>query len=93
MPRSFDKDPDAVLDYEFDWSAWLTDGDTLATATITAPNGLTVAAAPPVTVTSTKVMYWLSGGVVGQSYAVTCHVVTAVGREEDRTATVTIRDK
>lgn len=93
MPRSFSKDPDAILDYEFDWSTWLTDGDTLADATITAPTGLTVATDPPVTVTSTAVTYWLEGGVVGQSYAVTCHIVTAAGREDDRTATVTIQEK
>ena len=25
------KDPDAVLDYTFDWSAWLADGETILT--------------------------------------------------------------
>ena len=93
MPRSFDKDPDAILDYEFDWSKELRDGDTLAEATVTASAGLTVATDPPVTWTTTAVTYWLSGGVVGQSYPVTCHIVTTAGREDDRTVTVTVRER
>mgnify|MGYP000916720124 FL=1 len=89
MARSFVKDPNAVLDYEWDWSAWL-GTDTIASHTVTAATGLTVDTSEA---TTTAVTAWLSGGSVGASYAVTCHVVTAAGREDDRTATVTIREK
>lgn len=89
MARSFVKDPDAVLDYEWDWSAWL-GTDTIASHTVTAATGLTVDSS---TATSTAVTAWLSGGSVGASYAVTCHVVTAAGREDDRTATITVQER
>jgi len=89
MARSFVKDPDAVLDYEWDWSAWL-GTDTIASHTVTAATGLTVDSS---TATSTAVTAWLSGGSVGMSYAVTCHVVTAAGREDDRTVTVTVMER
>ena len=89
MARNFVKDPDAVLDYEWDWAAWL-GADTLASHPVTAEAGLTVdtSEAPPTAVTA-----WLSGGSVGMSYAVTCHVVTAAGREDDRTATITVQER
>ena len=89
MARNFVKDPDAVLDYEWDWSAWL-GTDTIASHTVTAATGLTVDSS---TATSTAVTAWLSGGSVGASYAVTCHVVTAAGREDDRTVTVTVMER
>ena len=89
MPRNFTKDPDAVLDYEFDWSAWL-GTDTIATHTVTAPAGLTVDSTEA---TTTTVTMWLSGGTDGASYAVTCHIVTAAGREDDRTATITMQSR
>ena len=34
---------------------------------------------------TTATTVWLSGGVAGQSYSVVNHIVTAAGREEDRT--------
>lgn len=33
MADSYIKDPNAVLDYQWDWSAWLPDDDTIASAT------------------------------------------------------------
>ena len=89
MARSFVKDPNAVLDYEWDWSAWL-GTDTIASHTVTAATGLTVDSTEA---TDTAVTVWLSGGTVGQTYSVTCHVVTAAGREDDRTVTVTVMER
>ena len=89
MARNFVKDPDAVLDYEWDWAAWL-GADTIASHTVTAATGLTVDSSEA---TTTAVTAWLSGGSVGMSYAVTCHVVTAAGREDDRTVTVTVMER
>lgn len=93
MPRSFVKDPDAVLDYKFDYAGskpWLTGTDTIASHTVTASAGLTVDSTEA---TDTAVTVWLSGGTVGQTYSVTCHVVTAAGREDDRTVTVTVMER
>lgn len=90
MPRNFRKDPQALLDYAWDWSEWLTGGDTIASATVTLPAGLvledTVVAAQVVTT-------WVSGGAAGVGYPATCHIVTAQGREDERTITFTVGER
>jgi hypothetical protein len=75
------KDPQAVLEYGFDWSEWLVGADTISAATWTVPAGLTKASESNTTTTSTV---WLSGGVRGNTYAVSCHITTAGGRQDDR---------
>lgn len=90
MTAVFAKDPDAVLDYQFDWSDWLTAGDTIASYTIDADTGITV---DDDSNTTTAVTVWLSGGEALSNYNVTCHIVTAAGREDDRTAVIKVEDK
>lgn len=79
------KDPNAVLDYVIDWAAtgddWL-DGDTITgTPVWTVDTGLTKASSSNTTTTTTV---WLSGGTAGTTYTVSCRIVTAGGRTEDR---------
>lgn len=83
------KDPDAVLDYGLDWTAWL-DGDTISTSTWTVPEGITKDSDTKDTTTTT---IWLSGGTDGSSYELTNHIVTAAGREDDRSITITMRER
>lgn len=90
MADSYIKDPDAVLDYVWNWASWLPDGDTIASATVTADSGLTVDSD---SATTTAVTAWLSGGTVGQSYGVTCRIVTADGRTDDRTIKILVRQQ
>jgi hypothetical protein len=78
---TFIKDPSAVLDYSFDWSAWLAEGETISTATITA-TGLTVSSQ---SILNGVVTFWLSGGIAGTGYSVSCLVVTSAGRTDERT--------
>jgi hypothetical protein len=85
----FNKDPDAKLDYLFDWTAWL-GTDTIATATVTVPTGITLALQ---TNTTTTVTAWLSGGTVNATYEIKCHIITAAGRIDDRTMSVQIVQK
>lgn len=89
MARDFVKDPDATLDYQWDWSAWLA-GDTIQSCTVTASDGLT---ASDIENTTTTVTAWLSGGVAEQRYTVTCHIVTAAEREDDRSIEVTVMER
>lgn len=84
----FIKDPDAVLDYLFNWTSFL-GGDTISSYTVVA-SGLTIDSSSN---TTTDVTVWLSGGTVYQKATVTCHIVTAGGREEDRTMHFTIKQK
>lgn len=83
------KDPDAILDYTIDWTAWLDDlSDTIASRTIVAQSGIVCDSS---TISGKKVIMWLSGGSkVGNTYQVTCRIVTTSGRTDDRSIYVQI---
>jgi len=108
VPTSFTKAPSAILDYLFDWTSWLATGETLTASTMTATTGITltppptnttttattgITLTPPPTNTTTTATVWLTGGTLGTAYQVTNHVTTNAGRQDDRTITVTIRDR
>ncbi|MGA5467183.1 hypothetical protein [Mycobacterium sp. NPDC050041] len=81
------KDPDAVLDYVFDWSEWL-DGDTISSATVTieGPTGDTSITVDDSSFTDTTTTVWLSAGTENHNYLITWRVVTAGGRTDDYSA-------
>lgn len=84
------KDPNSKLDYVFDWSEWL-NGDTLvAGTTVTVPAGLTKVSE---TFNTTTATVWISGGTAGATYNVSCHIVTAAGREEDQSIRLKVKQK
>lgn len=89
---SFSKDPDAVLDYTFDWSGWLeaAGGDKIATSTWTLPAGIGTAGN---TNSQTQTTIWLSGGTAGTSYAILNRITTVGGRTEDRTMQINALDR
>lgn len=89
MPASWIKDPQAVLDYQIDWSAWL-GTDTISTSTWTVPTGLTKVSDTKTTTTTTIL---LSGGTVGESYSLVNHIVTAALRQDDRTLTFEVKQR
>lgn len=85
------KDPAAVLDYEFDWSAWLADGETITGTPLIEAPGLTVN--PPgkeTQVADGKVTFWIGGGAAETFYDVACKVVTSAGRTDRRTASLRV---
>ena len=101
MASSFLKDPDAVLDYKWDWKAktngtgssdWLADGETINSHTIAAVTGITLDSSSN-TDTDTSVTGWYSSGTNLIDYDVTCHIVSSDGREDDRTITIQVRDR
>ena len=87
---TIDKDPDAVLDYTWDFTDWLDAiTDTLASHTVTATD---------VTVNSSSILgktvvAWITGGAVGVRGAATARVVTAGGRTDDRTIYFKIKER
>lgn len=85
------KDPGEKKDYAVDWSAHLDDGDTITTSTWVVGAGLTQATPAP-SATTTVATIWLSGGTAGTEYRVTNHVVTAQGREFERSFFVNVQD-
>jgi len=103
MPQTFKKDPDAVLDYKFDWAAstngsgdsdWLdTDNsETIASYTITEETGITLDSDSQGD-TDTSVTVWLSGGTDGNDYSVACEIVTSAGRTDERTILIQCRER
>jgi hypothetical protein len=87
--KRFDKDPQAVLDYGTDWARWLND-DTITASTWTVPDGITKDSDSH---TATATVVWLSGGTAGKTYRVTNHIVTAAGRQDDRTLLIAVRER
>lgn len=84
-----EKDPDASLDYEFDWSAWLGE-DNISSAVVQVSDGLTLGSNSS---TNTKVTVWLSGGSKGKTYTVTCRILTTGGRTDDRSFRVKVMER
>lgn len=75
------KDPEAVVDFAFDWSTWLASGDTIDTFTVTVPSGITLDSSSEA---SGVVTAWISGGTAGTTYIVECKIVTTQGRTDER---------
>lgn len=94
----YSHDPDAVLDYPFHWTPWLEDvNDTLVSVDVTAEDKGDSDTAPLVVDSFSfdpggEVAVWLSGGSVGLTYAVTCHIVTTDNREEDKTILIQVKE-
>lgn len=84
------KDPDAVLDYRWDWSVWLKTGETISTVTWDVPAGITQQSHSDDTSSAT---IWLTGGTVGKNYLVTCRIVTSSGRTDDRSQLIPVRQR
>lgn len=89
--RSWIKDPAAVLDWSWDWSSWLEDGETITSQAVTVTSGdVTIGA---VSQAAGVVTAWISGGTVGLSAAVDCTITTSSGRTDSRLVALSIRDR
>ena len=106
MTNVFTKDPDAVLDYKFDWKPltngsgdtdWLDTAETITVATVTitptvAGTGLTKDS-QSLTDTDTSVTVWLSKGEDNTDYTVACKITTNGTRTDERTITIQVRQR
>lgn len=80
------KDPDAVLDYTFDWGPYLaSNSDAIASHDVAIDdppdNSLVI---EDFLRDGAVVTVWLSGGTLDQTYIVRCRVTTTGGRTDDR---------
>ena len=101
MPSIFLKDPDAILDYKFDWKAlangngssdWLDTDETISSKTVTVDDGITKES-DALADTNTSVVVWLSGGTAGVDYEVACKIVTSASRTDERTIKIQVRER
>lgn len=104
MPQRVIKDAQAVLDYKFDWANTTNGGDVadwldtagdevISTYTVTANDAGITIDSDELSDDDTSVTVWLSGGTVGETYRITNHIVTSLGREDDRTLTVKVESR
>ena len=90
MTTAFLHDPQAILDYYIDWTAWLA-GDPVSVSTWETPDIAVTLSQEAIVGGLTQV--WVAGGLSGTVVPLTNHIVTVGGREEDRTLYLIVRDK
>jgi len=83
MAQSYTMDPNAILDFAFDWSDWLATSETISTRTVTTSSGITESSTD--TESSGVVTVWLSSPTVEQTHSVACKIITNAGRTDERT--------
>ncbi|OGC95818.1 MAG: hypothetical protein A2W25_15190 [candidate division Zixibacteria bacterium RBG_16_53_22] len=74
------KDPSAVKDYGFDWSPWMSSGDTISSSTFSADT-LAVTSS---SISSHTTICFIGSGSAGGNHKVTNRIVTAQGRTDER---------
>lgn len=89
MTQYFEKDPNTVADYQIDWSTLLGADTISGTPVWTVPTGLTKDSQSNTTTTST---IWLSAGVAGVTYTVSCRITTAAGRTFDEDLIISVKE-
>ena len=89
MP-TFNKDPEAVLDYSFDWTAWLAPGETIVSYVLTIPGGITKTSDGEA---GGVVTFWLSGGLANTRYRIECLIVTSDDRADERSISIKVVDR
>lgn len=90
---TIDKDPNATLDYVFDWSTWLAAHDPVDTITTHEVLVTGVTLNTSAIEGANRVRAWISGGTVGQPAQATCRITTAAGRVDDRTIFFKIKER
>jgi hypothetical protein len=74
------KDPSAVKDYGFDWTLWMSSGDTISTSTFS--GGLLGVTSS--SISSYNTTCFVTCGTAGTFHKVTNRIITSQGRTEER---------
>lgn len=90
MANTYIKDPSDVLDYVFDWSAWLGASETISTSTTTVPSGIVKDSESN---TTTAATVWISGGTAGNTYRIANKIVTNQARTVERSVTIQVEER
>lgn len=89
-------DPNSIINYPFDWNAWLTDsGTTYQSHTVTVEDPLEVASSTQAAGIITVKVKTKTGGtpVVGKKYRLTVHIVCTNGEEQEQSVFLKIVEK
>jgi hypothetical protein len=74
------KDPAAVKDYGFDWSAWMSSGDVVSSSVFSAGTCVVTSSS----ISSYTTVCFIGSGTAGEIYKVTNRISTAQGRIDER---------
>lgn len=88
--KTFVKDPDAILDYVWDWNDWLEEGDSIDSFVIYTPTGMTEVSSSEA---DGKVTVWFSMGDDFKSYKASCSIDTVFGRHDTRSVIFNIEPR
>ena len=83
------KDPEEVLDYQFDWTSRMATSESISSSTFILTFGSVTLASPSVVGATTTI--WASGGELGEVNIITNRIVTNRGRTYDESAKLRIR--
>ena len=87
----FQKQPAESIDYDVDYSEWLTTGDNVQSADVSvAPSGLVI---DSTFINDPRIKIWISGGVDKVSYKVTVTMTTAEGRVKQDEFKINVKDR
>jgi hypothetical protein len=93
-----EKQPGDLIDFDIDFSRWLTETDIVTTAVavvapaydaVTNPSGVQITA---VQISNPDVKVWCSGGVDGKTYKVTLTASTSEGRIKEVDFQIRVKD-
>lgn len=87
----FQKQPVDQLDYDLDFSDWLTESDTIngAVAVSSVPDELVVMS---VSISGAFVKIWVRGGLNGQTYKISSKITTSEGRIKELEFKIRVRE-
>lgn len=84
----YKKDPNATLDYQFDWTEYLAPiSDVISSVVWTLSAGLTQVSQ---SFTATNAIIFVSGGVLDDIETIACKITTTGGRIDERTIQLNI---
>lgn len=87
---TFLKQPVERMDYDVDFTEWLTAGDNVDTCDVTSSDPALVI--DEVTLNDPRVKVWLTGGTSGKKYKVSLTATTADGRIKQVEFSVSVKD-
>ena len=86
-------DPDAVLDYTFNWTAWLnTVIDKIISIDFIVTNSINAVVVAQY-FSDTHATAWVAGGIPGEKITLRCRIYTLEGRIDDRTGYLKVKER
>jgi hypothetical protein len=85
---TYPKDPNATLDYSFDWSDWLDSGESLTSSVFT--RSATALKETNTDLTTSVATIWLTNGAAGTTYTLANKIGTSAGRIDERTVNIKV---